>query len=45
MKIEYLSFKRISYFNYLGSILTNNNDAKIKVDTRHIIIFYVNFII
>lgn len=44
MKMENLSFKRASYFNYLASILTYNNDVKIEVDTRFITIFnYILF--
>lgn len=33
-KIENPSFKRVSHFNYSGSILTNNNNIKIEIATK-----------
>jgi hypothetical protein len=34
MKVEKHSFKRVSHFNYLDSILTNDNNIKVEIDTR-----------
>lgn len=34
MKVENHSFKRVSHFYYLGSILTNDNDIKVEIYTR-----------
>jgi len=34
MKVENHNFKGVSHFNYLGLILTNDNDIKVEIDTR-----------
>ncbi|KAL4096954.1 hypothetical protein QTP88_021820 [Uroleucon formosanum] len=34
MEVDNHSFKRVSHFNYLGSILTNDNNIKVEIDTR-----------
>lgn len=34
MKVENHRFKRVSHFNYLGSILTNDNTIKTDIDIR-----------
>jgi hypothetical protein len=34
IKLENHSFKRVSHFNYLGPILTNDNNIKLETDTK-----------
>lgn len=34
MKVDNNSFKKVTYFNYLGSMLTNDNNTKLENDTR-----------
>lgn len=34
MIVENHSYKSVSHFNYLGSILTNQNDIKVEIDNR-----------
>jgi hypothetical protein len=34
MEIGNHSFKRVSHFNYLGLVLTNDNNIKVEIDTR-----------
>lgn len=31
MKVEIYSFKKVSHFNYLGLILSNDNDIKVDI--------------
>lgn len=34
IKLENHNCKRVSHFNYLRSILTNNNDIQLEIDSR-----------
>lgn len=34
MEVEDYKFKRVSYFKYLGSIISQYNDLKIEVNNR-----------
>lgn len=34
MEVGNHSFKRVSHFNFLGSVLTNGNKIKVEIDTR-----------
>jgi|UniRef100_A0A2S2QVD8 hypothetical protein len=34
MEVGNHSFKRVSYINYLGSVLTNDNNIKVEINTR-----------
>lgn len=34
MKVKTIILKKVSHFNYIGSILTNNSNIQVEIDTR-----------